>query len=127
MNCIVQIRILRFFLLSKALLPYNRILISLSWLSDGRDLSMLIKSFTRIPRISLKNWHRRKKCSVVSASICKSTTGLKCLQNYVEICAYASGWALISTWLVILYLVMNIEDFTLLGLIKSSRPLWKLL
>ena len=34
---------------------------------------------------------------------CKDTTGLRCLQNSVEICSRASGWALISTWLVILY------------------------
>ena len=61
MNCTVQIRLLQFFLLSKALLQYNRTLISSSRLSDGRDLSMLIKPFMRVSRISLKNWHRRKK------------------------------------------------------------------
>ena len=77
MNCIVQIRIWRFFLLSKASLPYNRILIILSWLSDGRDLSMFIKSFARISQISLKNWHCRKKCNVVSASMLQGHNRIK--------------------------------------------------
>ena len=77
MNCIVQIRILWFFLLSKASLPYNRILISLSWLSDGRDLSIFIKSLIRISWISLKNWHRGKKCNVVSASVLQEHYGFK--------------------------------------------------
>ena len=77
MNCLVQIRILRFFLLSKASQSFSRIMISLSWLSNGRDLSMLIKSFIRIPRISLKNWHRRKKCNVVSASMLQEHNGFK--------------------------------------------------
>ena len=77
MNCIVQIRILRFFLLSKALLPYDRILVSLSWLSDGRDLSIIIKSFIRISRILLKNWHYRKKCNVVLTSMLQGCNGFK--------------------------------------------------
>ena len=77
MNCIVQIRILRFFILSKTSLRYNRILTSLSWLNDGRYLSMLIESFIRIFRMSLKNWHRRKKGNVVSASMLQEHNGFK--------------------------------------------------
>ena len=76
MNCTVQIRILWLILLSKASFPYNRTLFSLCQLSDkgrrgdgGGVLSMFIKSFMRISRISLKNWHYRKKYIVVLASM----------------------------------------------------------
>ena len=77
MNGIVQIRFLKFFLLSKALLPYNRTLLSLSWLSDGRDLSVFIKSFIKISRISLKSWHHRKKHNVASALMLQEHNGFK--------------------------------------------------
>ena len=77
MNCRVQIRILQFFLLSKALLPHNRSMFSLYWLSDGKCLSINIKSFMRISWISLKNWHRRKKCHVVSVSMLQEHNGFK--------------------------------------------------
>ena len=77
MNCTIQMRILRFALLSNASFPYNRTLISLCWLSDGRDLPMFIKSFMRISWISLKKWHCRKKCSVVLASMLQEQNGFK--------------------------------------------------
>ena len=38
---------------------------------------MFIKSFMRISRISLKNWHRRKKCTVVSVSMLREYNGFK--------------------------------------------------
>ena len=82
MNCTVQTRILRFVLFSKASFPYNRTLLSLYWLSDGEGgrgwvLSMFIKSFMRISWISLKNWHYKKKCTVVSVSMLQEHNGFK--------------------------------------------------
>ena len=68
---------------------------------------MFIKSLIRTSQISLKNWHRRKKCNLVSGS--------KCLQNYVKICAHASGWVLISTRPWMLKILFS------LGLIKFRR------
>ena len=72
----MQTRILQFVLLSKASFSYNRTLLNLYWLSDGGGgeiggwvLLRFIKSFMRISWISLKNWHYRKKCTVVSASM----------------------------------------------------------
>ena len=45
MNWTVQIWNLQFIFLSKASISYNKTLISLSWLSDGIELSTFIKSF----------------------------------------------------------------------------------
>ena len=70
MNYTVQIRIVRFVLLSKASLP------SKSLLPYRRDLPMFIKSFMGIYRISLENWHRRKKCNV-STSVLQKYNGFK--------------------------------------------------
>ena len=128
MKCIVQIRILQFFLLSKASLPHNRILTSLSWLSDGRDLLMLIKSFIRISRISLKNWHRRKKCNVVSASMLQEHNGFKVSSKLCRnLCSrkwLSPNLNLVSnfipTWSWMLKILFS------LGLIKLSRTLQKL-
>ena len=125
MNCIVQIRILWFFLLSEASLPYNRILISLSWLSDGRDLSMFIKSFIRISRIPLKNWHHRKKCNVFSASMLPEHNGFKVssklCQNFCSRKWLSPNLNLVSnfipTWSWMLKILFS------LGLIKFSRAL----
>ena len=64
-------------MLSKASFPYTKTLISLSWLSDERYLSMFIKQFFRISLISLKNWHCRKKWNVVSASMLQEHSGFK--------------------------------------------------
>ena len=124
-NCIVQIKTLWFFLLSKASLPYNRILISLSWLCDGRDLSMFIKSFIRISQISLKNWHPRKKWNVVSASmlqehnkfklsskLCQNLCLLKWLSPNLNLVSN-----LIPTWSWMLKILFS------LGLIQFSRAL----
>ena len=127
MKRIVQIRILRFFLLSKASLPYNRILTSLSWLSDGRDLSMLIKSFIRICRISLKIWHRRKKCNVVSSSMLQQHNGFKVPSKLCRnLCSrkwLSPNFNLVSnfipTWSWMLKILLS------LGLIKFSRGLRK--
>ena len=128
MICIVQIRILRFFLLSKASLSYNRIMIRLSWLSDGRDLSMFIKSFIRISRIPLKNWHHRKKCNVFSASMLQEHNGFrvssKLCQNLCSRKWLSPNLNLVSnfipTWSWMLKILFS------LGLIKFSRALRKL-
>ena len=124
----MQIRILRLFLLSKSSLPYNRILISLSWLSNGRDLSMFIKSFIRICRISLKNWYRRKKCNVVSASMLQEYNGFKVSSKLCRnlcSCKWLSPNLnpvsnFIPTWSCMLKILFS------LGLIKFSKALRKL-
>ena len=127
MNCMVQIRILRFFLLSKTSLPYNRILISLSWLSDGKDLSMF-KSFIRISWISLKNWHRRKKCKIVSVSMLQEhnwfKVSSKLCRNLCSRKPLSPNHNLVSnfipTWSWILKILFS------LVVIKFSRTLQKL-
>ena len=132
MGCTVQIRILKFVLGSKASLPYTRTLISLSWFSDRRDLSMFIKSFMRISRTSLKNWYRRKKCNVVwawmlqelnafkvSSELCRNLCWRKWLNpnlNLISNFIPTRSWMLIS-WKTLLSL----------GLIIFSRALRKLL
>ena len=126
MNCTVQIRILRFFLLSKVSLPYNRTLTSLSWLSYVRDLSMFIKSFIRIPRISLKNWNRRKKGNFVSALMLQEHSGFKVSS---KLCRNLCSWKnpnlnlvrnFIPTWSWMLKILFW------LGLIKFSTGMQKL-
>ena len=133
----MKIRILRFFLLSKASLPCNRILISLSWLSDRRDLSMFIKLFIMIYQISLKNWHRWKKCNVVSASMLQQRSGFKvpskscrnlCSRNWLSpnlnhkwMNEWMNEWMnLILTWSWMLKILFS------LGPIKFNRALQKL-
>ena len=131
MGCTVQIRILKFVLLSKASLPYNRTLISLFWFSDRRDLLMFIESFMRISRILLKNWYRRKKCNVIWAWMLQEHNAFKVSSElYRNLCwrkwlnlnlnpisnfIPARSWMLIS-WKTVLSL----------GLITFSKALLKL-
>ena len=82
MNCAVQIRILRFVLLSKASFPYNRTLISLYWLSDGeggggRVCQCLLSNSWGFHGYYWKNWHYRKRRTVVSASMLQEHNGFK--------------------------------------------------
>ena len=87
MGCTVQIRILKFVLLSKASLPYNRTRISLPWFTDRRDLLMFIKPFMRISRISLKNWYRREKCNVIWAWMLQEHNAFKVSsESYRNLC-----------------------------------------
>ena len=86
MNCIVLIRILWFFLLSKQLLPYNRILISLSWLRDERNLSMFIKS-SRFLGYHWKTVTVRKSATLFRRHCCKSTTGLRSSKLCRNVCS----------------------------------------
>ena len=119
---------LRFFLLSKASFPWSRTLISLSWLSDGKDLSMFIQSFMGISRISLKNWHRRKRCNIVSASLLQEHKALKVSSKLCRnLCSrkwlnpnlnLVSNSILIWPWML--------KILFSLGLIKFSRALRKL-
>ena len=128
MNCTVQIRILQFFLLSKASLPCNRTLISLSWLSDGRDLSRFIKSFIKISWTSLKNWHCRKKCNVVLASTLQGHNRFKVSSKFCRN-LFSRKWLgpnlnLVSNFIPTWSWMLRI--FFSLGLIKFSRALRKM-
>ena len=124
----MQIRILQFFLMSKASLLYNT-MISLSYLSDGRDLSMFMKSFMRISRISLKTWHRGKKCNVVSVSMLQEHNGFTVSSKLCRnLCPHK--WLnpnlnlvsnFIPSWSWMLKILFP------LGLIKFSTALWKLI
>ena len=68
----------------------------------------------RNPQISLKNWHRKKKRSIVSASILQEHNELKCRHNYVTICARASGRNHPGKGFYINF-VINVEDFIFTG------------
>ena len=120
-----QIRILRFFLLSKVSLLYNRTLINLSCLSVGRELSRFIKSFMRVSAVSLKNWHRRKKCNIVSTWIMQDHTRLKASTTLCRN-LHSRKWLglnlsnFVPTWTWMLKTLFSV------GLIKFSRALWKL-
>ena len=132
MGCTVQIRILKFVLLSKASLPYNRTLISLSWFSDRRDLLMFIKSFMRISRISLKNWYLRKKCNVVWASMLQEHNAFKVSSKLCQNLCWRkwlnpdlnliSNFILTRSWMLISW-----NTFFSPGLIIFGRALRKLL
>ena len=132
MGCTVQIRILKFVLLSKASLPYNRTLISLSWFSDRRDLLMFIKSFMRISRISLKNWYLRKKCIVVWASMLQEHNTFKVSSKLCQNLCWCK-WLnpnlnLISNFILTRSWMLNSwKTFFSLGLIIFGRALRKML
>ena len=129
MNCTVQIRILGFVLLSKESLPYNRTLISLSWLWHRRDLSIFIKSVTSVSRISPKNGHHGKKCNAVSASMLQEHNGFKVSSKLCQNLS-SRNWLnpnlnLVSNFIPTRSWMLKILFW--IGLIKFNRGLQKLL